>query len=269
MSGFSAEWLALREPVDHRSRSRRVTQSVVNALSSDRPLRVVDLAAGTGSNARFLAPLLPTPQDWLLVDQDAQLLGRARALMGPISTRVVDLSQLNELRSMFAGDAVKGAPLLVTASALLDLVSNEWLQTMGTICHDHHAAVLFALSYDGRITCSPAEPEDELIRTLVNQHQHRDKGFGPALGPEAALEAAEHFGTLGYEVVTDRSDWVVERDSGALQQQLIDGWASAAAEILPGRTSVIRDWQRRRTEHVGHNRSRLIVGHEDLAAFMA
>lgn len=28
MSGFTAEWLALREPVDHRSRSPRITTAV-------------------------------------------------------------------------------------------------------------------------------------------------------------------------------------------------------------------------------------------------
>ncbi|MDJ0891981.1 MAG: class I SAM-dependent methyltransferase, partial [Gammaproteobacteria bacterium] len=74
MSGFSGEWLALREPVDDRSRSG----TLVTRLSARAPegrLRVLDLGAGTGANLRYLAPRLGGEQEWLLVDHDSSLLG--------------------------------------------------------------------------------------------------------------------------------------------------------------------------------------------------
>jgi len=80
MSGFSAEWLALREPYDGRARNRDVLESVVAAAAeAGNAVGVVDLACGTGSTLRALAPRLPPRQDWRLVDNDLSLLARAAA----------------------------------------------------------------------------------------------------------------------------------------------------------------------------------------------
>src|SRR5215468_650593 len=151
VSGFSAEWLALREPVDWRSRSALVTEVVANRFPRGRTVRAVDLAAGAGSNTRFLARAVPGPQDWLLLDHDASLLERARqhAGLAAIETRVVDLSRTDALSELLAERD------LVTASALLDLVSEEWLRAVCSVCRRARSAVLFALSYDGRMSCSP------------------------------------------------------------------------------------------------------------------
>ena len=106
MSAFSAEWLALREPADWRSRSARVTNAVVHALPKGRVVRAVDLAAGTGSNTRFLKRTLPPPQEWLLVDHDPDLLERARQTIGSdIRTHAMDLSHTGELASRASGPA--------------------------------------------------------------------------------------------------------------------------------------------------------------------
>src|SRR5260221_693568 len=94
---------------------------------------------------------------------------------------------------------------LVTASALLDLVSEEWMGPLAARCAAAGASVLFALTYDGRIVCTPEDPEDAAIVALVNEHQRTDKGFGPALGP-AATDAAERvFAQAGYRVQRARS----------------------------------------------------------------
>ena len=264
MSGFSAEWLALREPADWRSRSARVTEAVRCALPPERATRALDLAAGTGSNMRFLAPALTTAQEWLLVDRDPDLLQRARQLAGPdVHTHIADLTQTKALERLVA------AHDLVTASALLDLVSEEWLKAVCESCGTHRVVELFALSYDGRLTCAPEEPEDALVRDLVNRHQHTNKGFGRALGPDAARCAIGHLEKLGYQVVHDRSDWVLDRESTALQVQLIEGWAAAATEIAPGEAALIARWRERRIGHAVGERSRVIVGHEDLGAFIA
>ena len=157
----------------------------------------------------------------------------------------------------------------MTASALLDLVSEEWLQAVCAMCRSQRSVVLFALSYDGRMTSLPEEPEDELVRTLVNRHQQTDKGFGRALGPDAAARATELLENLGYEVVRDRSDWVLDRESAILQRQLIEGWAEAATAIAPAEAEIIDRWRQRRIEHIAGERSRVVVGHEDLGAFIA
>jgi len=300
MAGFSAEWLALREPVDHAARSVAVTRAAIDALPRDEALRLLDLAAGTGSNYRYLtnyvAPTTSDPRvrtgpargstprasaitapcvgadpracpepgrrvhlNWLLVDHDPALLAQAPQTPG-VQTRCMDLATLDG-REIFDGRA------LVTASALLDLVSEPWLRALAARCAENGAAVLFALTYDGRIECSPEDPDDGWIVTLVNEHQRTEKGFGPALGPGAADCAERCFAAFGYRRHRARSDWALPPESRELQQQLIEGWAQAAKEIAPPHAAAIDGWRSRRLAHVAANRSRLIVGHQDFAAW--
>src|SRR5215471_20251345 len=96
MSGFSAEWLAQREPHDAAARATDIVElcrdsardassraaSRANGASSARaPRAIVDLGAGSGANLRWLAPRLGGEQAWCLVDHDDALLGAAeRAL---------------------------------------------------------------------------------------------------------------------------------------------------------------------------------------------
>jgi hypothetical protein len=157
---------------------------------------------------------------------------------------------------------------LVTAAALLDLVSESWLRELASRCRGRGAAVLFALSYDGRIQCSPSDPEDAGIRDLVNRHQRTDKGFGPALGPDAADAAERCLTSLGYQVQREPSDWVLAAESDQLQRQLVEGWADAAMAIAPERSASIRGWLARRLTHVAGGRSQLVVGHQDLGGWM-
>src|SRR5262245_5571964 len=108
-----ADWLALREPLDAASRSAMLTRAVVESLPRDRPLKILDLGCGTGSNARYLANHLAGAHDWLLVDKDPSVLAHA-----PHTTRQLDLGARN------APEIFNGRDL-VTASALLDLVSAD------------------------------------------------------------------------------------------------------------------------------------------------
>ena len=69
MSGFSADWLALREPYDLRARNPAVLDAVVTWCKDMFAIRVVDLGCGTGSTLRALTPRLPGRQNWRLVRQ--------------------------------------------------------------------------------------------------------------------------------------------------------------------------------------------------------
>jgi hypothetical protein len=288
VNDFSADWLALREPADIVARSVPVTRAIAGSLSGEEEVHALDLAAGTGSNVRYLAEHLSPRQRWLLVDHDPALLaqvpirmsswGAARGyepasvrsglvLRGDrrtchLATRVLDLTALDD-DSIFAGRA------LVTASALLDLVSETWLRVVATRCRENRAAVLFALTYDGAIHCAPEEPEDEMVRELVNRHQRTDKGFGAALGPDAAVLTERCFEGLGYSVRREQSDWELPPDATELQRQLIEGWARAAAATAPEKAASISGWRARRLTHVENLQSRLTVGHQDLAAWLS
>ena len=72
METFASDWLTLREAADARSRNEKLLSHL--RLPEKDPVRVVDLAAGTGSNLRYLSPRLSRRQVWTLVDQDKKLL---------------------------------------------------------------------------------------------------------------------------------------------------------------------------------------------------
>ena len=90
------------------------------------------------------------------------------------------------------GEIDWGPAQLVTASALLDLVSAVWLTALLRVAGAHGAALLFALSVDGRTTWDPADAGDAEAHRLFALHQRRDKGFdGPALGTAALPLASD------------------------------------------------------------------------------
>jgi hypothetical protein len=260
---FSAQWLALREPYDTNARDGAVIEAVAEAFRDHSAIAVVDLACGTGSTLRALSPRLPARQDWRLVDNDLGLLARAAALGRPptltVNARPVDLACDLEV-------ALDGPLQLVTTSALLDLVSAEWLERLAVEAAARRLPVYAALTYNGRASLLPADPFDLEIIAAVNRHQRRDKGFGPALGPEAAAHAVQSFERVGYRVISGASDWVFEPKDREIQLQVLGGWALAANELseLPG--TAVAAWLSRRGDLVEQGRSQMRVGHVDLFA---
>jgi hypothetical protein len=287
MDNTLSHWLGLRERADVAARSATLTHAIAEALPRGVPVSLLDLGTGTGANVRYLAERLPVSQRWLAVDRDPALLAelfqrmsswsaarghettmererclvRSRTLDCQVETEQRDLGALDDER-LFAGRH------LVTASALLDLVSESWLLALATHCRSAGALALFAITYNGRFTCAPTEDEDEIVRELMNQHQRTDKGLGgPAAGPDAAIRAEQCFAGVGYHVRREPSDWTLGPAEKDMQRLLIDGWAQAAIEISPERATAIERWHARRLEHVDADRSRIVVGHDDVAAW--
>lgn len=259
---FRSDWLALRESVDHRSRAGELTRRLADWCRARSPLHIVDLGAGTGSNLRYLATRLAGPQHWTLVDHDPALLSLACRHDPPS----VEIRTLRADLRHWSLTTVVPAPELVTASALLDLVSTHWLASLVLECRHLGAAVLIALSYDGEANWSHPDPDDSLVRQAVNAHQERDKGLGAALGPRAGAAAAALFRDAGYAVWLKPSAWELGATDAALAASLIAGWVDAAAEQMPEAEARFRTWGTRRTADLITGRTRLRVGHQDLLA---
>jgi hypothetical protein len=282
-----SHWLHVREPADVMARSEALTRAIAEKIVPGERLSLLDLGTGTGSNIRYLAERLRGRQRWLGVDRSAGLLaelyerttswaatsgyeawtdGRRSVVRGPefecdIETQEGDLGTLDDPR-LFAGRHI------VTASALLDLVSESWLLALAAHCQAEGALALFTITYNGRFACSPADAEDEVVRDLFNRHQKTDKGLGGrAAGPDAGAVAEQCFIQEGYRVRREPSDWILGPADHDVQRLLIDGWADAATQMAPDRASAIEQWHHRRLAHVQAGRSRVVVRHDDLAAW--
>lgn len=261
MSVFTAEWLGLREPYDGAARNRAVLEAVAGEFEGRYAVTVADLAAGTGSTFRAIASRLPAEQTWRLYDIDMGLLaGPAAPKHGARFQRIVlDLAEDLE----FALEA----PLdLVTASALFDLTSGAWVERFVTEVAVRNLPVYAALTYDGRVTLSPPDPEDTNIITAVNHHQFRDKGFGAALGPGAAPFCIKRFRSVGYEVTSGRADWEFTTRDQEMQLQLLNGWAAAARTMGIVPRWRLQGWLARRRDLILSARSSMTVGHIDFFA---
>ena len=257
---FAVDWLALREPHDHVAR-RGVADGLLARLAAGGSCRVVDLGAGSGSNLRFLHTRLGVGQTWRLIDADATLVQAVAAPPGAAVTALVaDLAAIG-------ADHLADADL-VTATAFLDLVSADWLaRFVGFLTGPAGGpAVLIALTYDGRIEWTPADPDDAFVRDAVNRHQRTDKGFGAALGPDAAAALAAALAGVGYRVETADTPWRLGGDDAAIQRALLDGYVGAAVKLEPGQTDRIAAWADRRRALIGDGLSRLLVGHTDVFA---
>jgi SAM-dependent methyltransferase len=300
MGEFALDWLDLREPADERARAPELIDRLADWLAARAPrdgagrlgpVDLLDLGCGSGANLRYLAPRLARltrrPQRWRCLDRDAALLAtlpgrtaawaRSRGLTprpldaglrveggGPpwdARVQAFDLAQRAGALSLAPG-------AVVVASALLDLVSAAWLEDLLRACRHAGAPMLAALTYDGRVAIEPAHPLDGVVVALVDAHQRRDKGLGPALGPAAAGWLARHAHALGFEAALAASDWRLPPDAAALQSALVEGWAGAAieqaAELPAGPSPAsIADWRRSRAGEAAAGRLRILVGHQD------
>ncbi len=260
MSGFSADWLALRAGADARARDQGLAARLGAYLKGRSAVRVLDLGAGTGANLRATAALIDAPQHWVLADHDAALLARAGAAPGttiaPNTTfecREVDLA--GDLAGLF-----DPAPDLVTAAALLDLCGAPWTDRLAALAAACGAAFYAVLSYDGREHWRPAHALDAEVLAAFQADQRRDKGLGPALGPEAQAHLSASLRGHGYRVFEGSSDWDLTRPAdAALIAALAEGSAAAVEDAIGADRA--RAW---RAARVGAQS--VTIGHRDLLA---
>jgi SAM-dependent methyltransferase len=170
MSGFSPEWLALREPSDHRSRDGLLAMALADRLQAKPLVSVVDLGCGTGSNIRATYAALGPEQHWTLVDYDPRLLAAARATLSTwADTAAEDGGRLvlkksgktlvvgfREANLVTALDAALGREAdLITASALFDLCSEAFIQRFARAVAERRAVFYTVLTYNGVQTWTP------------------------------------------------------------------------------------------------------------------
>jgi hypothetical protein len=259
---FSAAWLELREPYDRRARNAKVIDALLAELADRPSITIADLACGTGSTFRALRPRIKARQNWRLADNDLSLLARAPQSSPPdvnVATVPIDLN--HDLEA-----ALDGPVDLVTTSALLDLVSDEWLERFAVETAARRLPVYAALSYDGRVSFDPPHRFDGDIVAAVNRHQHGDKGFGPALGPDATRSAADLVKRVGYSFLEGSSDWTFGKADTAIQGEVLRGFANAAGELRDLPDDRVADWLARRLDMVAAGSSGMRVGHVDFFA---
>lgn len=281
---FSAEWLALREPVDHASRAKDLAMEVAAHFAGQEVVSVVDLGCGTGSNLRATSLLLPARQKWLLVDYDPQLLIAARTTLSQWAEDATDdgttlriMKAGRQIAVTFrqadlssgAGPVLQGRPSLVTASALFDLISTQWIERFATDVADVGAAFYTVLTYNGLDAFRPSHALDAQVIAAFARHQGGEKGFGPAAGPRAPEALRAGFEKVGYLVREGDSPWQISIPHKALAGDLLRGIAGAVDETGDIDRKNIDAWLEHRLQFVLAPGGRITTGHTDTFAVPA
>ena len=266
----SSQWLRLREPADADARSVDLAARVAELLAGSGSAVVHDLGCGSGSMGRWLAPRLGGPQHWVLHDRDADLLEVAAHAPPPatadgaavtVETRRDDLTRL-------APDALAGASL-VTASALLDMLTADELERLVRSCVGAACPALLTLSVTGGARLTPGDPLDAVLGAAFDDHQRRTTHARTLLGPDAARAAVDVFRALGAHVEVRPSPWRLGAGHAALVSEWLDGWVGAAVEQRPALGPAAADYVARRRTDLEHGRLAVTVPHVDLLAVPA
>ncbi|MFJ5102386.1 methyltransferase domain-containing protein [Streptomyces sp. NPDC088554] len=267
---YAPEWLALREPADAAARATGLLAPLRERLDGTGPLVIRDLGCGTGSMGRWLAPRLPGPQHWILHDHDPELLELAAARMPrtaadgsavTVATERGDIARLT-------GDGLVGTSL-VTASALLDLLTRDELDGLAAACATAGTPALLALSVAGRVDLTPADPLDADITDAFNTHQRRVDQGRALLGPDSVETGAEVFVRHGLAVRTEASPWRLGAGESALTAEWLRGWVGAAVEQRPRLAAPAEAYLARRLKAAEAGELDAVVHHGDLLALPA
>jgi hypothetical protein len=263
----SPEWLTLREPADAAARAPALVEEVRSYLPTHGPAAVHDLGSGTGAMARWLAALLAGPQHWVLYDRDDELLAHAAA--HPPAAAADGAPVTVEVRrrdiTRLAPEEMAGAHL-VTASALLDMMTAEELDRLIVTCAGAGCPVLIALTVTGQVDLTPLDRFDQSIADAFNAHQRRKTGGRRLLGPGAIDAAVDGFTRLGLEVLCRPSPWRLGPGEAALTPEWLMGWLAAACEQHPELGAVAPSYARRRLAEAAEGRLSVTVHHQDLLA---
>ena len=240
----------------------KIENEYKNALKSKNKV-IVDLGSGTGSTIRGLqryAALTPSIQ-WRLIDNDPELLAEAihrHSEDYSIESFLVDLSATQKLPL----ESVS----LITASALLDLGSGNFIRDVCQLIKGKNEGrplgFYSALNYDGCIKWTPFHRLDAAILKNFNTDQRRDKGFGPALGPEATDFLKTQFQSTKFQCLTAKSPWSLGSADYLLTESLINGISGVAIQTDELTNSDIQDWKTFRIKNV--RTGTCYLGHTDI-----
>lgn len=263
----SAAWLALREAADAAARAPGLVERVRQHLAVHPRAVIHDLGSGTGSMGRWLAPQLPGPQHWIIYDWDADLLEHATAdAIGTaadgapvtVETRRRDITRVT-------AEDLDGA-CLVTASALLDMLTLEEVERVVAACAGAGCPTLLTISVIGRVELTPPDPLDAEIAEAFNAHQRRTVDGRRQLGPDAVDATAEAFGRRGMSVLVRFSPWRLGADQANLAVEWFGGWVAAACEARPELARPVVAYASRRLADAAAGRLGIVVHHNDILA---
>ena len=215
---------------------------------------------------RWLAPLLPGRQHWVVHDRDADLLALAAAERpGPAADGAAVTVEASSPTSPGCSRAISPTRRLITASALLDLLTEDELAGLVAVCAGAGCPVLLTLSVVGRVELTPAgstgPPRGRRLRCPPTP---RD-GAGPPARPgrrRARRRGVRPTGGRGPRPARARGGSAPAQAD--LAAEWFTGWVGAACEQEVELAAETDAYARRRLAQAAAGQLAVTVDHADL-----
>jgi hypothetical protein len=261
----SPRWLALREPADAAARARDLVDELAQHLPASGHRVIHDLGCGTGAMGRWLAPLLPGRQHWVLHDRDRDLLEVADSdLPNPAADGALVTVETKQSDIIRLGPGDLADATFITASALLDMLTADELAGLAGVCLETGRPTLLTLSVSGHVELTPGDALDRRVTAAFNAHQRRTTARGSLLGPDAPAAAIDEFGRHGAGILVRSSPWRLGASHADLVTEWLAGWISAACEQVPELVAETDPYTRRRTAEARAGQLAVTVDHADM-----
>jgi hypothetical protein len=173
-------------------------------------------------------------------------------------------AEAGDLTRLTDGDLAGTA--LVTASALLDMLTAEEVDRIVAACVGAGSRTLFLISVTGGVRLTPSDPLDDEVAAAFNAHQRRAVAGRHLLGPDAVQACTAAFARHGVPVRVQPSPWRLGPDEADLAGEWFAGWLDAARDHRPELTDRTEEYARRRREEARTGRLGVQVDHVDLLA---
>ncbi len=286
---FDTDWLRLRFPFDEAARNREVEAACLRWLGNRSPLTILDLGAGLGANCVHLGPRIRGDQRWLLLDHDERVPAAGFEWMAErlsaagyegawdgrqgwwadaghrleVAYVTAPLDRLMETVSLSEVD-------LVTANALLDLLSWKQCEALAGMLADFRLPLLATINY-ASMSFEPMGTADLPITGLYEQHMTREQAGGARLGKQAVSLLEELLEQRGYRTLRKPANWVVGPDQPEMQGALLAFMERALAEmeLMPGMVAQWEAWLELRRAEMARGALTIRVRHFDLWAHPA
>ena len=173
----------------------------------------------------------------------------------------------SDITQLLPGDLV-GATL-ITASALLDVLTEDELAGLMTLCADVECPVLLTLSVVGRVELTPADPWTFALAPLSMTINGVRRSGGACSAPTRSASSSTGsqssvgrcwFGPARGDSVGSEAD---------LAAEWFRGWVDAACEQQTGLAAEIDGYARRRLTQATAGRLGVTVDHADVLAVPA
>ena len=256
---------ALREAADAAARAPDLVERLAGTCRRQAAVVIHDLGCGTGSMGRWLAPRLPGPQHWV-----AARPGRRPARRSPPPTRPARPPTARRspsrpaARHHPADRRRPGRRDLVTASALLDMLTADELERLVAACAGAGCPVLLTLSVIGRVELTPADPLDAPRRRRVQRPPAPTTAGAGCSARTRSAPPSTAFARLGCRRPRAAQPLAAGPGRGRPGGRVVRGWVGAACEqdARAGRAS--RAYTRRRLAQARPERLAVTVHHADL-----